>query len=232
MELKSTVYEIVRNYGSVLPVHVSQKINSNLFLASALLSELVSDKKLKISYAKIGGSPVYYSPGQENKLNILYNSLPQREKEAYNLLKEKLVLNANEIEPVVRVALSNLRDFAIPVTLDNTFYWKWYLADDNLLNNKPEIVVEEKKEIIVPEVNIELIERKKKEPKLVVNSIFLEQINNYTNLNKVNIGNDLESKKKEIIKVVTFSSVLGELTYLMYAKDKKKISESDLSLAY
>ena len=249
MELKSTVYEIVRNYGPVLPVHVSQKINSNLFLASALLSELVSDKKLKISYAKIGGSPVYYSPGQENKLNILYNSLPQREKEAYNLLKEKLVLNANEIEPVVRVALSNLRDFAIPVNLDNTFYWKWYLADDNVLNKKPEIIVEEKKQIIVPEIKmeiiqevipektisepkVELIERKKKEPRVVTNSVFLEQINNYTNLNKVNIGNDVESKKKEIIKVVTFSSVLGELTYLMYAKDKKKISESDLSLAY
>jgi hypothetical protein len=238
MELKSTVYEIVRNYGPVLPVHVSQKINSNLFLASALLSELVSDKKLKISYAKIGGSPVYYLPGQENKLNVLYNSLPQREKEAYNLLKEKLVLNANEIEPVVRVALSNLRDFAIPVALDNTFYWKWYLADDSVLNKKPEILVEEKSiqpvnEVILEKpISIEPEIEKVKKLKVVTNGVFLEHINKYMTLNKVYIGNDIEIKKKEVVKVVTFNSVLGDLTYLMYAKDKQKISEADLSLAY
>ena len=59
---------IVKTKGPVLPGQVNKELNMNVLFASAVLSELVDSKLIKLSHAKIGGSPVYYAVGQEPRL--------------------------------------------------------------------------------------------------------------------------------------------------------------------
>lgn len=132
--LRDKVLFLVRAKGPVLPVHINKEIQRDSFFSGAILSELIAEKVVKISSAKIGGSPVYYVAGQEQKLSILYDHLPMREKEAYNLLKDKKVLLDTEANPGIRVALRMIKDFAVPLRVQRAgreeILWRWYLVSD------------------------------------------------------------------------------------------------------
>lgn len=153
MATNEQILDLVKQRGPILPVQVSKHINDNILMTSARLSELLSNKKLKISSIKVGGSPLYYVEGQETKLQNYADNLGSKEKEAYNLLKEKKVLRDSALEPAIRVALRMIKDFSIPlnVNYDNRteIFWKWYLAQ----NNEVQEIINEalsKKEAIPP----------------------------------------------------------------------------------
>jgi hypothetical protein len=245
-ELRAYVLDYVRKNGPILPVHVSKIINREIMYASAVLSELVSRKDVLISHAKIGGSPVYYVKGQENKLNILYDNLPQREKEAYDILKEDKVLFDKECPPAIRVALRSIRDFAIPlkqkVNNEEHLLWLWHLITDEEFKSfidkyteKPKIEVKEQK--IEPKIEIKepkIVEKKKivKKAKKIEDN-FYELINDYINKNNVSVVNqEIIKKNKEIDMIVKVQSGLGKLDFYLAARNKKKINEGDLSLVY
>ena len=59
-DLKAKILDYIRLNGPCLPVQLSKQIHSNILFAGAVLSELFANQKIKISHAKIGGSPVYY----------------------------------------------------------------------------------------------------------------------------------------------------------------------------
>lgn len=237
MDVKEQILGFVRSEGPLLPVTISKKIDSNIIFAGAILSELVSNKLIKLSYAKIGGSPLYYVNGQEEKLSKLYDYLPGKEKEAYDLLKKEKVLKDITCEPGIRVALRQLKDFAFPFKVGEDIFWRWYLSKDDEVTNllkkpkKPSLkknICEEK-----PEVEI------KKEPKKKIikkikkkNNELLEEINSYLSIKKIELLETKNVKKNEINMIIKFGSDLGELNYFLYAKNKKKISDSDLRLAY
>ncbi len=135
-ELKDKALEFVKLNGPLLPVKIAKAIGKDITFAGALLSELVANKKVKVSIAKIGGSPVYYTPGQEARLQTLEPYLHGREKDAYKLLKEKRLIWEGDAEPWQRVALRDLKDFAIPINViaedgSNMSFWKWYLASED-----------------------------------------------------------------------------------------------------
>ena len=135
MATNEQILDLVKQKGPILPVHVSKQINDNLLMTSARLSELLSNKKLKISSIKVGGSPLYYVDGQESRLQDYADNLGSKEKEAYNLLKEKKVLRDLVLEPAIRVALRMIKDFSIQLQvnyLDKTeIFWKWYLTQNS-----------------------------------------------------------------------------------------------------
>ncbi|MEM3373770.1 MAG: hypothetical protein QXE31_00980 [Candidatus Woesearchaeota archaeon] len=208
---KDKVKEFVKLKGPVLPRDVSKEFKVDTFITGAVLSTLVDNKELKISYAKIGGSPVYYADGQESKLVMLYNYLPSKEKEAFNLLKEKKVLRDADLEPSIRVALKNIKDFAKPleVNINNNkeIFWKWFL----LSNNEAEIYI---KNVMIGLIsknqeNIENIDKKIDTEKEILNDEknnimdneknFINNMHN-KNLNHYdNIENDNIEKKETII---------------------------------
>ncbi|MBS3162557.1 hypothetical protein J4467_01415 [Candidatus Woesearchaeota archaeon] len=137
LELKERLFEYVQRNGPILPSEASKEFRSTNIFISALLSELASNKRIKISKAKIGGSPVYYCKEQESKLpDMLRNSIGQKPREALDLLREKKVLRDRDCLPFERVALRELMDFAIPVklTINDTeeLFWKWYIIEDTL----------------------------------------------------------------------------------------------------
>ncbi|MBI2135013.1 hypothetical protein HYU09_03405 [Candidatus Woesearchaeota archaeon] len=140
MSTNEQILDLVKKKGPILPVHVSKQINDNLLMTSARLSELLSNKKIKISSIKVGGSPLYYVEGQEIRLQDFSDNLGSKEKEAYNLLKEKKILRDAALEPAIRVALRIIKDFSIPlnVNYDNRteIFWKWYLTQNNEAQEK------------------------------------------------------------------------------------------------
>ena len=128
------ILSLVRLKGPLLPSQINKELNTNVLFASAMLSELVDRKQLKLSHAKIGGSPVYFMEGQEHRLEMLYGYLHEKLKKAYDLLKNDKVLNDAEQEPVVRAALRELKDFARPLDVfldgEKHLFWKWHVFPD------------------------------------------------------------------------------------------------------
>ncbi len=187
LELKERVFELVDRSGPLLPSVIAKEFRITNIFASALLSELVSNKRLKISKAKIGGSPLYYSKNQESRLvDLLKGNVGQKPREALELLKEKRILRDRDCLPYERVALRELEDFAIPVRLTinevEEIFWKWYLLQDDeakdLISSqlehlyspkKEEIKVHEakKEEIKVEEVEVEVVKESKKKKKFL-----------------------------------------------------------------
>ena len=125
------VKQLVRMRGPVIPSQISKEIGTNILMASAILSELASKNDVKISSVKFGGTPLYYVPGQEAKLQNYLTSLPQKEKEAFEQLKSSGVLLDTGLEPATRFAMRQLKDFAKPLEVsadgENYLFWKWYL---------------------------------------------------------------------------------------------------------
>jgi len=132
-DMRGKILELVRMNGPSLPVHISKRLGGNTIFAGAMLSELIARKQLKITNAKVGGSPLYYVEGQEYKLgNLLYPHLKEVHKKAYDLLNKEGILRDAGLEPWQRVALRELGDFAKPLTIYNgEIFWKWFSIADS-----------------------------------------------------------------------------------------------------
>ncbi|MBI2109863.1 hypothetical protein HYT58_01665 [Candidatus Woesearchaeota archaeon] len=259
--IESQVLTYVQRNGPVLPIQVSKVIEKDMFLTGAMLSELIRRGLIKITTSKIGGSPLYYSPGQESKLFILYNHLPLKEKQAYDLLKKETVMRDSETEPSIRVAFRNLRDFAVPFEFEaedkKELFWRWHLTNmdeaKHILDQKQgkiEIPVQNMVKTEIQKIKIEPLVMKpeiakvemplkpEKQERLKLkkkesDDLFLNHINNYLNEKKIRIlKSEVIKKNSEIEMVVKVPSGLGELNYFLAAKNKKKISDADLLHAH
>ena len=266
MELREKIVDIVKSKGPVLPVHISKEIGTNILMASAHLAELTASKRLKISNVKVGGSPLYYLAGQESMLQRYAVNFNDKEKKAFDLLSQNRILMDSEQEPVTRVALREIKDFAMPlnVTYNNRteIFWKWFLtADDeaekiiktklgidkpeekkieakkaepvNPLKEKP--VSKELKEAPQQKLKepIEKLQEKRGRKPKEKEDLFLKDLTRFFEKNKIKIITSKTVKRNsEIDFVVEIPSVVGNLQYYCKAKNKKRISDSDLSTAY
>lgn len=258
METRDKILEIVKLKGPVLPVQIAKEIGSNILMASAHLAELTASNRLKISTIRVGSSPLYYLPGQETMLQKYATNLNDKEKKAFDLLNQQKILRDSEQEPIMRVALRAIKDFAIPLNVNynnnREIFWKWYLTAneeaEQLIKSKLEIEkpVEKKLEEKIQKEEVkEKIEEKqqavqkqlkeRKEPKKYKarekEDNFLNSIMKFFEKNKINvISTETIKKSSEIDFIVEIPSVVGNLQYYCKAKNKKKISDSDLSNAY
>lgn len=165
MQVKDRILYYLKTKGPSLPIHISKAIGFNLLFSSAFISEMLGEKRVKMSFMRIGSSPLYFLEGQESMLENFSEHLKSREKDAFNLLKEKKLLKDSEQEPAIRVALRAIRDFAIPFTHNEEGYWKYFTAKESELDLKPavkkiEIAIREKpaEEIVVEKPQVEIAE--------------------------------------------------------------------------
>lgn len=247
MDTNETILAIIKEKGPILPVHVSKEINDNILMTSARLSELLTAKQIKISNLKVGGSPLYYFSGQEGKLQNFVDNLGGMEKKAYYLLENNKVLKDSTQEPAVRVALRQIKDFAIPLQVnyqnETEIFWKWYLVDNkevevsikNILSKKEEITQEKilQKQKTKKEIPEELKKDITKEPKKIIDKdLFLKEINNFFDISKINIIENPQTKKNsEIDFIIGLQTTIGNIKYFCKSKNKKKINDADLSSA-
>lgn len=272
LETREKIVDIVKSKGPVLPVQVGKEVGMSILMASAHLAELTASKRLKISSVKVGGSPLYYLAGQEAMLQKFVGNFNDKEKKAFDLLSQNKILKDSEQEPVIRVALREIKDFALPLNVkykDNQeIFWKWHLTTDEeaekliktkLGIEKPE---EKKAEAIqkIKEKPADKIQKQAKElqqqklekpvekaqiaPRQIQKpeekrgrkpkeDLFLRELAKFFEKNKIKaLSCEVIKRNSEIDFVVEIPSVVGNLQYYCKAKNKKRISDSDLSNAY
>lgn len=138
-EIKQKIISTIKNNGPSLPARIARETGMSMLFASAFLSELLSEKRLRITNMKVGSSPVYYLPGQEEQLESYSKYLKEKEKEAFLLLQEKKFIRDDKQEPAIRVALRSINDFAkyFQPEEGSPGYWRYFIVpEEDFYKNK------------------------------------------------------------------------------------------------
>jgi len=244
---KNKIISYLEMNGPSLPVRIAKAIAMDPVFASAILSELLNAKQVKMSNLKIGSSPLYLLPGQEQKLEEHTENLKSIENDAYIKLKEKKVLEDEKQSPAIRVALRSIKDFATPFKFQDKIMWKYIFTPDEeiekILNPPREIKKEDpkieekaeapkvweiKKEEIKESKKIESIFTAKEEPKKSKTKTFLERVERFLEKQNMKITSIKEVDKKKVIAKIESNSG----TALLFAFNKIKITEQELMKCY
>ena len=251
---KETILSTIRTKGPSLPVQIAREINFSPLFASAFLSELKSEEKIKISNMRVGSSPLYYLPGQEQQLEKFVPYLNQREKEAFQKLKQGQVLEDSKQDPVVRVALRAIKDFAVSMKInvdgESKLFWKYFSLSDEEVTQLVEKglgrkVVSKTKELeeaskeeetakteeVKPEILEEARPLAEKKKAKVKESEFAINVKDYLGAKEIEIMHVVAEKKKEFEAKIRIDTLFGKQVYYLIAKDKKNVNDNDLTLA-
>lgn len=168
---EQAIISLVRMKGPVIPSQINKELNTNVLFASAMLSELVDQKKLKLTSLKVGGSPVYYIDGQEYKLQNYTKYLNEKDQKTCELLKGSKILKDSEQIPLTRASLRMIKDFAAPleVNLDGQkeIFWKWYLTPhseaESIIRDKlkERLEIKEKQKRLLEDMEKKQLERER-----------------------------------------------------------------------
>lgn len=251
MAEKENVLQLVRMKGPVLPSQISKDIGTNILFASAILSELVDKRELKLSHVKVGGSPVYYVSGQEQRLQQFANKLHEKERKAFELLRQQQILRDAQQEPVMRAALRQIKDFAKPLEVNfngtTEIFWKWYLLSNAEAESqiKRQLGVLQQTSVQKPAVQVPTPKRVQEERKLPEQKAtpfvdtaepkdrFYKKIKYFFDKHQIKIlQHKVIRKNADIELLVEIPSPVGKLTYFCKAKSKKRINDGDLSSVF
>lgn len=244
-EKKNKIISFLKENGPSLPVRIAKIIEMEPVFTSAILAELLGEKQIKTSHIRVGSSPLYLLSGQEQKLENYTENLKPIEKEAISKLKENKILTDENEEPAIRVALRNTKDFAIPFKSQEKIKWK-YAFDQKEPSKKEKSPPPQKKEKIKkekdknPQSKNQDSESKthssKNENKQKIENIFneekpefLNEIKSFLQKKEIEFIEEIQSEKKEIVAKIKINSTLGEINFLLIAKNKRTISKEEIS---
>jgi hypothetical protein len=129
---KEKILEVLRE-GPTVPNRIVKRLGGDTMLIGAILSTLISKGDVSFSSLKIGGSPLYYIPGDEEKLEQFIDHLNDKDRKTFNTLKQNKVLRDSEQDPLTRVSLRSLKDFAKPFDMEfdgkKELFWVFYTTD-------------------------------------------------------------------------------------------------------
>lgn len=306
---RDRILSAIRMRGPSVPVGIAKSVGISPLFASAFLSELRGEEKLRVSDMKVGSSPLYYLPGQEAMLENFIEHLNQKEIEAFRLLKNNKLLVDSEQTPVMRVALRAIKDFAVPLKInvegEPKIFWKHFgvsdvefeeIFKDRVLGGgkkeRIEEIVKEEKEIgkaiegeklalteeikteekLIEEIKKDIIESVEKKPEekrktekkrkrkkvedikekegrikeekdIVVKELkeavekkiqeteFGKNVKDYLSGRGIEVLEVIINKKKEYIAKIRVDHIFGKQEYFLIAKDKKNVSDNDLTVA-
>ncbi len=229
------VVEVVKDKGPLLPNVIAKHFNERLLIASATLSQLISLKKIKLTHTKIGGSPLYYAPGQEEKLpDMLKDEIKKEYKQAFEQLRDCNVLWDKKLPKQDRIALRNLKDFAKPwLVKDNgneELFWVWFLSEEEKVKSLIEEIVRKETEKTKEEAkNIKVLRDEKKTSEIIKNqALKSEEDSKSEKKNKTDKENkDIESEKETNEKNIDTDD--KNIEYKNKLNDKNKIKEKKSS---
>lgn len=236
--IKEKIVNFISQNGPSLPIPISKSIQLDGIFTAAFVSELLGEKKVKMTNMRVGTSPVYFIAGQEAQLENFAQYLKSKEREAYLVLRESKFLRDSEQEPAIRVALNAIKDFAIPFLKNNEKYWRYFIAQERDFpeEEKPEVKeqkIEEPKEEIIQEKEQKIKKATKKPVKTSVKKSpsskkkeekFLERVKEFLSKDSVEILNIEGFGKEELTLRV---KVDGE-EQILIAYNKKKISDKEV----
>ena len=232
-EIKEKIISVLRKNGPSLPVHIAREIESSILFTSAFLSELAAEKRIKISNMKVGNSPLYFIQGQEPMLEKFSQYLKSREKDAFALLEERKFLKDNEQEPAIRVALREIKDFAVPFKIEEEIIWRYFTVAEKefKIKEKPKLTAKKETKKREPEKEKTLDIFGKPERAKTSKKISREKENRLFS----KVKEFLSEKSMELIDIVNFSKneILLRIRdngeeKLLIVYNKRRIGENDL----
>ena len=224
MDVQDQIVEFLKTTGPTLPSKVSKNIKTEILIASAYLSDLASQGKVRISHLKVGGSPLYYLPGQEAQLYpFAAGNINSKDLIVLERLKDEKVLQEENLDLLSKVGLRSLRDFATPLHVNlngkKQLFWKWHslpqeetnkiIADllqgneqlNHLLKNRSETVVTSD---ITPPLMQKKVEVSQKEAEREIDSkeqklVLLQKEEVYPEKEELQQKLDLPKKVEEVV---------------------------------
>ncbi|MBI3623057.1 hypothetical protein HY212_03180 [Candidatus Pacearchaeota archaeon] len=168
LEIKEKILSILRRNGPSLPVHVASGTGLSILFSGAFLSELYSDKKIKISNMKVGSSPIYYLPEHEPSLEKYSQHLKSKEKDAFILLRDRRFLKDTEQDPAIRVALRAIKDFAVPFEKNRELHWRYFtIPESDFVLEESKIIKKPQKEGVEIKHIVEVTPKPKEEKEVI-----------------------------------------------------------------
>lgn len=178
LDKRESLLNLVKLKGPLLPADVYKQMGTDIMFAAAMLAELVSNRNVRITNVKMGGSPFYYVDGQEFKLQELMKHLNGKDREVAERLRREKVIRDNECSSLERFSLRQIKDYAYSIKVNNNseieIFWRWYLFNEeeakrrivDILTPKVEEPIVQQVEEKIPEVKIEAPALKVEAPKV------------------------------------------------------------------
>lgn len=250
-ENKEKILTIIQSQGPSFPAKIARQTGISPLFTSAFLAELVSEKRLKLSNTKVGSSPLYFTTGQETQLENFATYLNSKEREAFDLLKNSQILADEQQTPAIRVALRSIKDFAYPINVrldeKTKLFWRYFSLPENQIKPKIQEILTKKQPQTKPKLTPiksqeqlvtgpEEITKKDSRSRLKPSRIpkpseFANSIREYLSAKDIEILETLSEKKREFISKIRLDENFGKQSYYLIAKDKKKVSTNDLTIA-
>jgi hypothetical protein len=251
VEKKEKILEFLKSSGPSIPVRIAKRIEMDPIFASAILSELLNSRKIVLSHMRIGSTPLYLLPGEEERLEEHVENLKPLEMEAYLALKESVTLSDIDQPPAFRVALRNLKDFSKPFNHNGEMMWKYAFSSEEEVEAslgggpvkgkpqeerglKEERPLEKISEKVAKKAPVEKMAPKKKEDifeKSPESPGFFIEVKDFLNKKDIEFIEEIQSDKKEIVGLVKMKTPLGDLQFLLIAKNKKTTSKDEIKSA-
>lgn len=197
LAIKEKIMSFLKIRGPSLPVHIAKETGLSPLFASAFLSELFSEKRIKISDMKVGNSPLYFIPGHEYRLEYFSQHLKSKEKDAFTLLKEKKFLVDKEQEPAIRVALRAIKDFAIPFKRGEEIFWRYFSVPETEIEEKISLLPQPVQETEIEKPELIIVKEKTYEQKKPI----LEKQQELNIFDKKEIPLTASTRKRTVVKV-------------------------------
>lgn len=124
---KEKVLDVVKQ-GPTIPSRIVKIVGGDTLLIGAILSTLISTGDVKYSTLKIGGSPIYYIPEHEIQLESFKEHLAPKDQKTVNLLKQEKVVKDTAQDPLSRVSLKTVKDFARPFEVNKELFYRYFLV--------------------------------------------------------------------------------------------------------
>lgn len=233
MGTKEKIVEIISEEGPLLPVEIAAKAELNSFLAKGYLEDLLKEGKVKAEKQKAGSEPLFYLPGQEDRLE-------EKREEAENTAvkiknyKERKIEENPELKKKREEFMERLRK------IENRE--REQEEENTEEEREPESEEEEKKSSFKDKIKESVFqkkeereeeqEEKEKEKVEEEEESFLKKAEDFLENNEVKIIEKIDEKKKREELIVSIPSKLRPIKHIVMIRDKKKLSKSDLALAY
>jgi len=256
MEYRDKIIDLARR-APLLPIAVAKALNTDSIMAGAMLSEMCGRGLLKPSTLKIGGSPLYYIPGNQEQLLNHLESLNEKDRKTVLKLKEEKIIRDKEATPLIQVSLRAIKDFARPLTVTyegtQETFWKWFSITDKEAEDiiraklKPteqkiepthevqqplQPKTEFKKEVVPPKPVPKPAAKPTPKPAKPDSDFWRTTEVFFTQNNIALLEKTAVKKKIEFDLLVELPSPVGKLTYFCKVRSKKRISDADISAAY
>lgn len=252
------VLRAVQELGPVVANKIKQRLGeSDSMLIQVYLSELQKEKKVRMTHLQLGSSSFAYTPQQVPQLENLAKHLNEKDRRAAQKLKQASILRANTQDPLTRVSLQTIKDFAKPLQVktaqgEETFY-RWYTVSSEQAQEKIKEILgvtkkapESQEETTqTPPTEKETQESVKKQEAqkpsketqqplthIDANSEFAEEILAYIREKNVVVHQFEEVRKgSEIDAIIELPTAVGNIKYYCKAKSKKNSNDGDLAAA-